>query len=99
MTGKTTGYVSVGFSEQYNVMAPADVYVGWIDESGQPIISDRKNPNGYEYTTIDENQVPAYRYQPDTLLAFVCLTVALKVCRSQKALRRDFCNCRGITHC
>eukprot|EP00667_Euglena_gracilis_P020528 EG_transcript_22250 len=35
MTMKTTGYVSIGFSDWAGVMGPADAYAGWVDGNGQ----------------------------------------------------------------
>lgn len=43
MSANTHGYVSVGFGETYGLMSPADVYAGWVNADGEPVISDRKN--------------------------------------------------------
>eukprot|EP00667_Euglena_gracilis_P008809 EG_transcript_8924 len=35
MSMKTTGYVSIGFSDWAGMMGPADAYAGWVDGNGQ----------------------------------------------------------------
>lgn len=56
MIGQARGYVSVGFGETYGRMAPADVIAGWLDGSGGVVVSDRKNPNGYDTAMVDPVQ-------------------------------------------
>jgi len=43
------GYVSVGFSDTYNAMSPADVYAAWSDPStGAGMLTYRRNANGHD---------------------------------------------------
>ncbi|KAK3281981.1 hypothetical protein CYMTET_10261 [Cymbomonas tetramitiformis] len=57
MEAPTSGYVSVGFGDIYGLMAPADCIVGWVDDStGQAVVSDRKNPRGWDAPTVDTQQ-------------------------------------------
>ena len=50
---RATGGVAIGFSQQYNVMAPADVYALWVDpSSGEAVLSHRYNEHGYDAPTL-----------------------------------------------
>ena len=57
MEAPATGYLSVGFGDVYGLMAPADCVVGWVDSaSGAVMVSDRKNPQGWDPPTVDAQQ-------------------------------------------
>jgi len=53
---KPTGYVSLGFGDILGVMAPADMYAGWVDTSGQGFFTDRYLPSGYDSPELDAQQ-------------------------------------------
>jgi len=59
VSNSATGYVAIGFSEILGHMGPADVYVAWLDPSGQPHVLDAST-NATHHLTADavQNTVP-----------------------------------------
>ena len=52
LTTSSGGYASIGFSDTYNAMSPADVYVAWADPTtGAVVLSHRRNANGHDPPT------------------------------------------------
>jgi hypothetical protein len=53
MSGQCTGYLSMGFSEEYNRMAPADMYMVWLDATtGAAVLSHRQTTFGYDAPVV-----------------------------------------------
>jgi hypothetical protein len=49
VAARTAGYASVGFSDSYGAMSPADVYAFWADAAGGAgVLSRRRNARGYD---------------------------------------------------
>jgi hypothetical protein len=72
------GYASIGFSDTYNAMSPADVYVAWADSStGAVVLSHRRNANGHDPPTTQSLPTGAQGLAAVTMNGTLTVTFAI----------------------
>ena len=72
------GYASIGFSDTYNAMSPADVYVAWADSStGAVVLSHRRNANAHDPPTIQSLPTGAQGLAAITINGTLSVTFAI----------------------